>query len=208
MSEQKHHLKVILIGGSSHSGKSTLGQSLASKLGWRCLSTDKLARHPGRPWNLATGIVKEHVAEHYAVLPIDELLADVLRHYKKNVFPKIKTIVTDHTTDALRENLVIEGSALWPEDIATLDLKKVGAIWLTGSDALFKARIYDESRFEDTTKDGKHLIQKFLARTLLYNKHMREAVNRLGLMSIHIESSSSIDELSEKCLKLIGTSVS
>ena len=41
-------LRVILIGGSSHVGKSTLAQSLASKLGWRYISTDSLARHPGQ----------------------------------------------------------------------------------------------------------------------------------------------------------------
>ncbi len=39
----------ILIGGTSHAGKSTLAQSLAAKLGWNYLSTDKLARHPGKP---------------------------------------------------------------------------------------------------------------------------------------------------------------
>ncbi len=42
--------RVILIGGSSHAGKSTLGQAIAAKLGWSYRSTDKLARHPGRPW--------------------------------------------------------------------------------------------------------------------------------------------------------------
>ncbi|MEL7245323.1 MAG: 2-phosphoglycerate kinase, partial [Cyanobacteria bacterium J06573_2] len=42
--------RIILIGGSSHVGKSTLAQSLANKLNWNYISTDKLARHPGRPW--------------------------------------------------------------------------------------------------------------------------------------------------------------
>jgi len=41
---------VILLGGTSCVGKSSLGQSLASSLGWDLLSTDQLARHPGRPW--------------------------------------------------------------------------------------------------------------------------------------------------------------
>lgn len=42
-------MKVILIGGSSHAGKSTVAESLAAKLGWSYLSTDRLAAHPGLP---------------------------------------------------------------------------------------------------------------------------------------------------------------
>ena len=40
----------MLIGGTSHVGKSTLGKALASKLGWDCVATDSLGKHPGRPW--------------------------------------------------------------------------------------------------------------------------------------------------------------
>ena len=47
------NLKVILIGGSSHVGKSTVSESLAETLGWSHLSTDRLAAHPGRPWRPA-----------------------------------------------------------------------------------------------------------------------------------------------------------
>ncbi|MGD1875429.1 MAG: hypothetical protein ACFB02_20525 [Mastigocoleus sp.] len=36
--------RIILIGGTSHAGKSTLGQALAITLGWDYCSTDKLAR--------------------------------------------------------------------------------------------------------------------------------------------------------------------
>ncbi len=56
--------RVILIGGSSHVDKSTLAQSLTAKLGWNYLSTDNLARHPGRPWVNADGkSIREHVIE-------------------------------------------------------------------------------------------------------------------------------------------------
>ncbi len=44
------NVAVLVIGGTSHTGKSTLGHSLASDLGWRHLSNDAIARHPGRPF--------------------------------------------------------------------------------------------------------------------------------------------------------------
>lgn len=56
--------KIILIGGSSHVGKSTFAQSLATHFGWSYCSTDKLARHPGRPWQNKGQEVPKHVADH------------------------------------------------------------------------------------------------------------------------------------------------
>ena len=77
-------LRVVFIGGTSHVGKSTLAESLAARLGWTRISTDTLARHPGRPWRPAPEKVPDHVAEHYLSLSVNELLKDVLRHYRVN----------------------------------------------------------------------------------------------------------------------------
>lgn len=54
----------ILVGGSSHVGKSTFARTLASTRGWELISTDDLGRHPGRPWPS----VRPQVAEYYASL--------------------------------------------------------------------------------------------------------------------------------------------
>ena len=63
--------RVILIGGSSHVGKSTLGRSITEQFGGRYLSTDNLSRHPGRPWvNANKNYIPKQVAEHYRTLSI------------------------------------------------------------------------------------------------------------------------------------------
>jgi 2-phosphoglycerate kinase len=135
-------LRVILIGGSSNVGKSAIAQSLALKLGWSHISTDSLARHPGRPWRVKQKNVPEHTVEHYISLSINELFKDVLQHYK-SLWPDIETIITAHATDVSSDRLILEGSALWPEFVATLDIKNVTAIWLTASNGLFQKRIYN-----------------------------------------------------------------
>src|SRR5215468_118437 len=61
------NLGVILIGGTSHTGKSTVAKRIAERLGAICVSTDSLARHPGRPWPAARE-VPPHVVEHYLQL--------------------------------------------------------------------------------------------------------------------------------------------
>lgn len=209
MNKLINETRVILIGGSSHVGKSTFSRSLAAKLGWSYCSTDKLARHPGRPWVDAKKVkaIPEHVAEHYRTLSVEALFLDVLSHYEKNVLPQVEAIVHHHASDLSTECLIVEGSALWPGFIANLVGENgVKAIWLTASDRLFSDRIKCESNFYNVGEDEKDLIQKFLNRTLFYNKRMREEVERLGFICVDVESVSMADELSKKCMELMEVS--
>lgn len=113
MNRLTNEIRVILIGGPSHAGKSTLGRSLSAQLGWSYRSTDKLARHPGRPWVPANGkAIPDFVAEHYRTLAANALFLDVLSHYEKNVWSQVEAIVHCHVFDLLTDCLIIEGSAL------------------------------------------------------------------------------------------------
>lgn len=208
MNKLINETRVILISGSSHAGKLTLARSLAAKLDWSYLSTDNLARHPGRPWVNADGkAIREDVAEHYRTLSIDALFLDVLSHYEKNVLPQVEVLVHSHASDLSTECLILEGAALWPGFVANLVGENgVKAIWLTASDQFFRNRIFSESNFDNVREDEKYLIQKFLARTLFYNKRMREEVERLGFICIDVESMSMTEELSKKCMELMAIS--
>ncbi|MFQ5630506.1 MAG: 2-phosphoglycerate kinase [bacterium] len=190
---EKH--RVFLIGGSSHVGKSTLVQLLASRLGWSYRSTDKLARHPGRPWQAKPKQVPDHVADHYLTLSTGELIDDVLRHYRDNVWPLIESIVTSHATNLSTDRLIMEGSAILPELVVTLTFNNIAAIWLTASNKLFEQRIYRESQYKTKSPREKKMIDKFLERTRLYNERMMDTVKRLGLVSIDVENASNVDEL-------------
>ena len=194
-------LRVILIGGSSHVGKSTLADSLAAKLRWTQISTDKLARHPGRPWKPEP--VPDHVAEHYLSLSVRELIEDVLHHYRVNVWPQVETIVTATATDTSKKRIIVEGSALWPEFVATLDVANLAAIWLTASDAVFEQRIRAASEYRTKSQRERVMVDKFLKRSLLYNAQMMDAIRQHGLMSVDVNA-ASVDELAQKCLSLLG----
>lgn len=199
MHSDKPDLRVILIGGTSNVGKSTLAQMIASRLGGQWTSTDSLGRHPGRPW----GTVRPHVAEHYATLAVDELIADVLRHYR-GMWPGIEQLVAAHASDPARQPLILEGSALWPESVATLRLPGVGALWLTASDALLQGHIYAGSAYDRAPPEARFLIDKFLARTLRYNELMLRAIERLGLPWLNVEEADSLDDLADRALRMLA----
>ena len=60
-----------------------VAHALAEKLGWRCVSTDNLAKHPGRPWRQTTRKVPDQVAEHYLSSKAHELVESVILHHRK-----------------------------------------------------------------------------------------------------------------------------
>ena len=204
MGNLRTNLKVILIGGSSHAGKSMVSESLAAKMGWSYLSTDKLAAHPGRPWRRTPGEkVMDIVAEHYLNLSVDELIEDVLRHYRANVWPQVEELIESYVDDTSANGLVLEGSALWPEFATSLDFDKVSALWLTADEETFRQRIYINSRYSTKSPRERKMVDKFLERTIAYNARMVEAVRRRGFILVDVLE-SDVAELAERCLRVLG----
>jgi 2-phosphoglycerate kinase len=196
--------RVLLIGGTSHTGKSTLARTLAARLGWSCLTTDTLARHPGRPWQASPQMVPQHVAEHYRTLPVDELVADVLRHYRQNIWPLVEAIVAARAADLTTDRLVLEGSAILPECVVNLPYRNTAAVWLTASREFLAQRIYAGSRYASKTIPEKALIDKFVQRTWQFNDLMVEEVKRLGLASLVVDDASRLEELIAGCIAVTG----
>ena len=196
-------LRVALIGGTSHAGKSTTARAVAARLGGEAISTDSLARHPGRPWPTPTWVVPDHVAEHYRTLTPEELIASVLDHYGR-MWPMVRELIEARAADESAAPLVLEGSALWPELVAELDMPGVRAVWLTAADALFDARIRRESRHGEADPAGRQLIERFAARTRLYNVRMVAQARRLGLPLVEVTAAMSEDEVTDAVLAALS----
>ncbi len=188
--------RVILIGGTSNVGKTTLAGRLAEQPGWTSRSTDYLARHPGRPWRHPPDTLPPHVGEHYLGLNVDDLMASVLKHYR-SLWPVVEGIVGEHAGDVSKSPLVLEGSALLPDLVATLEIPGVSAVWLIGDEGLLAARIHAESRYDDAEDASRRMIDKFIARTHRFNRLIQEEVVRLGLPSIVVDSDASVEALAE-----------
>ena len=196
-------MKVALIGGTSHSGKSTTARAVAARLGGEAVSTDSLARHPGRPWPTPTWVMPDHVAEHYRTLTTDALIASVLVHYAR-MWPMVRDKIETRVADEHALPLVLEGSALWPELVAELDLPGVRAVWLTADDDLLDVRIRVESRHGEAEPAGRQLIESFAARTRLYKAAMLAHVRRLGLPLVEVTAAMSPDDVSAAVLAALG----
>ncbi|MFD8810329.1 hypothetical protein ACFV23_02220 [Streptomyces sp. NPDC059627] len=196
-------VRVVLVGGTSNVGKSTVAQAVAEKLRFECLTTDGLARHPGRPWRTPEWEVPAHVAEHYGSLTVDELITSVLGHYDR-LWPRIEELITAHAVEGSgRTGLVLEGSALWPVRVARLRVPHTAAVWLTADDAVIRARVHAAGRYEAATDEEQHLMDKFLARTERYQTLMIDALDRLDMDRIDAGDGRSAAALADAVLAAV-----
>ncbi|WP_329581021.1 hypothetical protein [Streptomyces sp. NBC_01361] len=194
---------MVLIGGTSNVGKSTVAHAVAEKLGFERLTTDGLARHPGRPWRTPEWEVPAHVAEHYGSLTVDELITSVLGHYDR-LWPRIEELITTYAAEGHgRTGLVLEGSALWPVRVARLQVPRTAAVWLTTDDAVVRARVHAAGRYEAATETERRLMDKFLARTERYQTLMIDALDRSGMDRIDAGGGRSVAELADMVLAAV-----
>lgn len=180
----------VLVGGRSHAGKSTVASHLADRFGWEIVSTDRLGRHPGRPW----GTVPSHVVAHYTTL--DEVtILDALVTHQRGMWPQIDRIVRER----LASGLVLEGSAIMPKQAVAFGLPAVAAVWLTGSDPFFRRRIEAESGYAEADAPARHLIDRFIQRNQRLDALLREEAELFNLPLVDVEGQSAA-ELAEACL--------
>ena len=190
-------------------GKSALTRSMATRLRFGCISTDDIGlairsvsapkTHP-RLHSMGT----EDYREYYITRSVDDLIADAMRTHKE-MWPAIEAIVKAHAEWGYP--LIIEGWALWPERVATIGYDNVAAIWLTADEGFLESQTRAASGFYRGASDEESMIQNFLARNVRYNELMMSAANNLGLETVLVVAETSLDDLTEQCIRRLVKSM-
>lgn len=187
----------VLIFGTSHVGKSTLASRLGERLGWPVHSTDKMGRHPGRPWPE----VREPVAEYYTRLS-DETIYWFLLVHQNNIWPHISQQIIKAA--AGQTGSVFEGSALRPEFFASLEQVETTPIGLYADEAFLRDRMLAESGYEQRQAPQRLLIDKFITRSLRQNADFFETATRLGLPMINVADSEALASATEQLVATLN----
>lgn len=181
----------LLITGTSHCGKSTLAQRVGAALGWRIMSTDKMGRHPGRPWPS----IPAPVEEYYENLT-DETIYWFLRVHHTNMWPLLAREIEAQVTTG--GGFVLEGSALRPESIATLHHPGVAAVCLHADQSFLAQRMRRESGYQSKSEREKFVIDKFIARSLRDSTESTESARVHGIPLVDIGQSDALEKISEQ----------
>ncbi|MGV3549622.1 hypothetical protein [Rhizobium sp.] len=169
-------------------GKSTFAGRVAALLGSDLISTDDLARHPGRPWPT----VRPEVVEHYLKLS-DETIHWFLKVHHENLWPRIEQMIEMRRQTA--RPFILEGSALRPEYMARIDRSVVLPLLLYCDNALLRNRMIEGSRLADADNVAAAVIRKFIERSLRDNEDMLDVAHRMQIRCIDVGVPGAIDTL-------------
>jgi len=183
----------LVIGGSSHCGKSTLAQRVSEALDWRVKSTDALGRHPGRPWPS----IPAPVEEFYETLS-DDTIYWFLRVHHTNLWPLLaRTIAEEKTAGG---GYVLEGSALRPENLATLNDAELRAVCLFADPEFLAERMKRASGYGQQDARQKRLIDKFITRSLRDSVELQEAAKAHDWWLIDVADATGLESATEQLI--------
>ncbi|MEZ5932593.1 MAG: hypothetical protein R3F54_11660 [Alphaproteobacteria bacterium] len=184
----------LLIAGTSHTGKSTLAAAIGRALGWEVLSTDRLARHPGRPWPR----VPPHVAEYYARLS-DETIYRFLLNHHENMWPGIQRLISDMQGQG--KPFVLEGSALRPDYVSKAVSTENAVVCLHADHDFLRARMLAESGYERLDAGHRPLVDKFITRSLRDNDEVLKAARGHGLFCIDVRDEAAVERFQARMVE-------
>lgn len=181
-------LSTILIAGTSHVGKSTLAGLLSGRLRCEAISTDSLARHPGRPW---PGIPAP-VEEYYARLSA-ETIHWFLKIHHQNIWPLIRTMIDSRS--GAGGSTIFEGAALRPELISPLLGGSVAGVFLHAGNDFLLERMRSHARYEDATAERRRVIDAFIERSLRENTDMLASAQEHRLPVVDVTQPQALETL-------------
>jgi 2-phosphoglycerate kinase len=187
----------VLIAGSSHTGKTTLAQQVGQALGWTLLSTDKLARHPGRPWP----DIPQPVAEYYARLSA-ETIYWFLRVHHENMRSGILQKIDEARNS--RTSMVFEGSALRPEYVAARMSAQTIGVCLYADEVFLQDRMRSASQYSSCDQDQRMTIDKFIDRSSQDNFEIHSSAKACGLICVDASDAGAVEQLRKDLIQGAG----
>jgi chloramphenicol 3-O-phosphotransferase len=198
--------RVILIGGSPTSGKSTVARAIAAQVGFSVIGTDDLGA-------AARGVTGAAVApdlfamraddyrEYYISHSAEELLEHAQRSHRA-LWPGIESVIREHATWA--SSAIIEGWALLPDLVAKLDLSGVAAVWIEVPDSVLEARVRANPAFYAGASNPDLMIRQFTRRSVDFGFVLRTQTSALQLPLVRLSGSETPEEASRALLESIS----
>ncbi len=182
----KRPITTVAIAGTSHVVKTSLAHSLADVCKWPVVSTDMLARHPGRPWHDPP----EHVLEYFDKLSDDAVYRFLCAHHK-NMAPMIAAKLSD--AKSLKQPIILEGAALRPELLdGQLDASAL-CVCLYASPGFLRGRMLNASKYDTKTGKMRRIIDRFITRSLTDNAALLAAAKIAGFQCVDVADRQAVE---------------
>lgn len=188
--------KVILIGGAPGAGKTTLGRALARELDVASVTCDDLVQaakgvttrdsHPD-----LHALVTGNPIAYFTDSTVEQLIGDVMRQHQGS-WPAVERVIRARSTWGAP--IVIDGCALQPSLVQSLELANVWSVWLDTARPVLEAR-ERSNPFYSSSRDPEKMLRNFLERSYFYNDFIKDAATACGYTIVHQDGTSSVETL-------------
>jgi len=162
------NVKVIIIGGSPMSGKTTLAIKLAARYEYNCISTDDIGEILQTMADI-NPIKDLDYREYYIKKSIEDLCLDAWEYHQK-IWPAVKRLVKIHSEWGTP--IIIEGWALYPSLVNEFKSQNVKNIWLICDQNVLDYRLNANREFYQGASNEDVVKEKFLQRSIWHNKKL------------------------------------
>ncbi|MBN1934981.1 MAG: hypothetical protein JW934_09970 [Anaerolineae bacterium] len=186
-------------------GKSAVARCIAARYEYGCISTDDIGKAVSSVYSTLSRNKIDPMdgmdwREYFTQTSVD-LLLDYDAESHKRMWPALDKIIRAHSTWS--DSLVIEGYALWPEQVIAAGFTATGAIWLTCDDLLLESRIRSRPDFYRGAADEETLINNFLRRSSRYNELMLKSAAQCSATVINVISDHSVRGVADLCVSAL-----
>ena len=193
------NIKVILIGGSPMSGKTTLAIKLAAKYEYGCISTDDIGEIIGTVSEV-NPMKDFDYREYYVSKSIEDLINDISLYHRR-LWPSIKHLIEIHS--AWSTPIIIEGWALYPKLVESIKNDSLRTIWLVPDEDVLEQRLISHNDFYRGSSDEKEMITNYLRRSFWHNETISKEANELNQDFIRVTKDLPEDRLVEKAIEIL-----
>ncbi len=193
------NIKVILIGGSPMSGKSTLAARFSGLHGYNHISTDDIGQILQTVMDISPMKGMDY-REYYIKKTHEELIFESFEYHKK-IFPAVERLISIHSKWG--NPIIIEGWALYPELLKNITDDNVKKIWLLSDKTILKERLDKNKAFYFGASNEEEMKSKYLQRSLWHNEKLLSECKSTGDEHSNVRSNTSEDGLLEEFIQLI-----
>ncbi len=194
--------RVVLIGGAPFIGKSAAARCIAARYEYGCISIDDIAKAVGSVTSDFTDPMNGMDWRDYFTRTSVDILLDHATKSRKRLWPAIDKIVRTHSTWG--DPLLMEGYALWPEQVMAAGFTATGAVWLTCDEDLLESRIRSLPDFYQGAVDEEALITNFLRRSSRFNELIIESAVECRATVITVGTGYSVDDVADLCVSALA----
>jgi 2-phosphoglycerate kinase len=190
---------VYWIGGGSGGGKSTIARHLAAEHGLLHFATDDvMADHSRRSTPEDCPLL-----HHFLAMDMDQRWVNCSPKEMLETFhwfhgEGFSMIIEDILHLPGEPGVIVDGFRLLPHLVKPLLAVPAQAVWLLPTpdfrQAVFNSRGWPQSGFTSKTSDPERAYSNLLERDALFTRRLHDQAKRLGLNTIEIDTTMTVDE--------------